>query len=149
MTSVDAALSGVTRLGFDTSPFIYFVERHPAYSSLMHEVFRRVSAGQPSGQTSIVTLVETLTHPKRHGNARLEAHYRAMLLSSRNFTMFDVHARIAEGAADLRARYNLRTPDALQLAAASHGGCEAFLTNDTGLRRVTELRVLVLDELTL
>lgn len=41
----------------------------------------------------------------------------------------------------------LRTPDALQIAAALVAGCEAFLTNDAGLKRVTELRVLVLDEL--
>jgi len=48
---------------------------------------------------------------------------------------------------DLRARYSLRTPDALQLAAALSVGCEAFLTNDHDLERVTDLRVRVLDNL--
>jgi predicted nucleic acid-binding protein len=54
---------------------------------------------------------------------------------------------VAESAAELRARYNLSLTDALQMAAALAAGCDAFLTNDTALKRVTELRVLVLDDL--
>jgi hypothetical protein len=44
---------------------------------------------------------------------------------------------VAERAAELRARYNLRTPDALQVATALVRRCEAFLTNDARLKRVT------------
>jgi predicted nucleic acid-binding protein len=39
--------------------------------------------------------------------------------------------------------------DALQVATALNSSCEAFLTNDSNLKRVTQLRVLVLDELEL
>jgi predicted nucleic acid-binding protein len=39
--------------------------------------------------------------------------------------------------------------DALQIATALIAGCAALLANDTRLQRVTELRVLVLDELEL
>lgn len=56
---------------------------------------------------------------------------------------------LAEQAADLRARYNLRTPDAVQIATAIDTGCDAFLTNDIALKRVTEICVIVLSELTL
>ena len=52
-------------------------------------------------------------------------------------------------AAGFRARYHLLLPDALQIAVALEAGCEAFLTNDLTLKRVTDLRVLVLDELKL
>jgi predicted nucleic acid-binding protein len=55
----------------------------------------------------------------------------------------------AERAADLRARYGLKTPDALQIGCALESGCDAFLCNDLALKRVTELRVLALDELEL
>jgi predicted nucleic acid-binding protein len=54
---------------------------------------------------------------------------------------------ITEKAAELRAKYNLSLTDALQIAAALAAGCEAFLTNDTAIKRVNELRVLVLSEL--
>jgi predicted nucleic acid-binding protein len=49
----------------------------------------------------------------------------------------------------LRAGYNLRTPDALQIATAVELNCQAFLTNDKQLQPVAELRVLILDELEL
>jgi predicted nucleic acid-binding protein len=55
----------------------------------------------------------------------------------------------AERGARLRAAYRLKTPDAIQLAIATESRCEAFLTNDTDLARVEELRVLVLNRLEL
>jgi predicted nucleic acid-binding protein len=60
-----------------------------------------------------------------------------------------VDTTIAERAADLRARWRIRTPDALQIATALDAGCQAFLTNDHALRRVTDLQILVLDDLEL
>jgi predicted nucleic acid-binding protein len=38
-------------------------------------------------------------------------------------------------------------PDALQMAAAISNRCDAFLTNDAQLARVTESKVLVIDAL--
>ncbi|MBD2354935.1 hypothetical protein H6G41_09915 [Tolypothrix sp. FACHB-123] len=40
--------------------------------------------------------------------------------------------------------YGLKLLDALQVATALVAGCDAFLTNDVALQRVTELRILVL-----
>ena len=50
-------------------------------------------------------------------------------------------------AAELRARYRLRLPDAIQLAVALNAGCQAFLTNDRDLQRVTAVRILSLEDL--
>jgi len=38
LMTVDQALIGVTKLGLDTSPFIYFIERHPVYQTLTQGV---------------------------------------------------------------------------------------------------------------
>jgi predicted nucleic acid-binding protein len=72
-----------------------------------------------------------------------------LLSSSSDFQTLPITSDIAEQAASLRARYGLRTPDALQIATALAADCGAFVTNDARLQRVTELRVLVLDELEL
>lgn len=149
MTKLDAALRGITHLGFDTSPFIYLVERNPAYLLLCREVFKRVDAGAISGHTSVVTLTEVLVVPLRVGNTAVEKEYRDLLRHGRNIGLTSINLAIAETAADSRARYNLRIPDALQMAAAIKAGCQAFLTNDSGLKRVTELTVPTLDELEL
>jgi predicted nucleic acid-binding protein len=50
-------------------------------------------------------------------------------------------------AAELRARYNLSLTDAFQIAVALQSGCDAFLTNDMTLKRVSELSVVVLEEM--
>jgi predicted nucleic acid-binding protein len=147
VTKIDDALAGVTKLGIDTSPFIYFVERYPVYVDRVREIFRRIDAGAVAGYTSMLTVTEVLTQPKREGKHQVEADYRAMLYQSRHLDLLLIDATVAERAADLRAAYRLRTPDALQVAAALAAGCEAFLTNDAALQRVTELRVLVLDDL--
>jgi len=149
MMKLDDALAGVTQLGFDTSPIIYFVEAHPQYDALVTEVFQRIDDGTLTGCTSVISLSEVLVHPLRRGDFDLQQEYRDLLLHSDHFQTVSIDPDLAERAADLRARYNLRTPDALQIVAALVEGCEAFLTNDGALQRVTELRVLVLDELEL
>jgi predicted nucleic acid-binding protein len=70
-------------------------------------------------------------------------------VSSPGLQTVEINSIVAERAADFRARYGMRLPDALQVAAAVQERCEAFLTNDRRLARVTETRVLVLDDLEL
>lgn len=148
MTTVADALAAVYRLGFDTSPFIYLIERHPQYVDRVRQVFSRIDSGTMLGFSSVLTLTEVLTQPIQHGNDVVQAEYRAFLLGSRNLSLADITAAIAENAALLRARHRLRTPDALQIDTALELNCDAFVTNDTGLRRVTELPIIVIDDLT-
>ncbi len=81
---LDTALAGVSTLGIDTSPFIYYIERHTDHVAVMREVVRRVDEGIIMAATSAITLTEVLTRPKQVGDSRLEAEYRALLIRSRN-----------------------------------------------------------------
>ncbi len=140
------ALSGVTKLGVDTAPLIYYIEQHPRYARVVSPAFDLISRGRLAGVTTVVTLVEVLTLPLQKGNQRLAESYKAVLESGDNLTMMSIDQPLAERAAELRAQYGVRTPDALQIAAAMQAGCEAFLTNDKRLPAVPGLRILVLDE---
>lgn len=51
---------------------------------------------------------------------------------------------MAETAAQLRAKYGLKTPDALQIATALEHHADYFLTNDHRLNSVTEINVITL-----
>jgi len=113
----------------------------------MRDIFRRVDEGNPQIVTSVITLTEILVLPIETGNQAYELAYREMLLNTESIRLERVSVAIAEQAAHLRARYNLRTPDALHIATAITAGCDAFLTNDRALRRADVIRVLVLDEL--
>ena len=147
MTKLEQALLGVTRLCFDTAPIIYFVEHHQAYLNIMREVLHHIDTGTMFGYSSVITLTEVLVQPKKMGNAALENRYGQVLRQSRNFELISINESVAEFAADLRARYAIRTPDALQIATALSVGCQAFLTNDKQLRSIAELKMLVLDDL--
>lgn len=146
---LDTALRNVAFIGLDTSPFIYFVEQNPLYVDLMREVFKRITNGDFQASSSVITLTEVLIQPLRQNNQTLADDYRDLLFNGINFRLFSLTASIAERAAEIRAKYNLRTPDALQIATALENGCDTFLCNDNGLKRVTEIQILVLDELEL
>lgn len=141
------ALKGVGRLYIETAPLIYYVETHPAYLARMDAIIEMVENRPIRTFSSVITLAEVLIQPLRMGDKSLEQEYREILVNSGGYRLIPITVRVAESAADLRARYNLRIPDALHVASALRTGCDAFLTNDIGIKRVTELTVLVLDEL--
>ena len=73
--------------------------------------------------------------------------YKELLTTFPNFQMVDLDADLADKASELRAKFNLKTPDAIQVAATLQAGGTAFITNDPVFKRVTEIEVLLIDEL--
>jgi predicted nucleic acid-binding protein len=143
------ALRGVHRLAFDTSPLIYLIEKHPTYFDRMVFIIHAVQNNPIDGVASVLVLTEVLVQPLRAEDLALAKDYEDIFLNSVNFRLLPVDGPVARQAAHLRAHYNLRTPDALHLATAITSGSNAFFTNDLALKRVKEVRVIVLDELEL
>lgn len=127
-------------VGLDTAPLIYFIEQNPSYIAMMRVFFRALN----QGNFTVVTLPEVLVYPFRQGNTELSQQYRDILFNSVGLTTVEVDSNIAEIAAQLRADYNLRTPDAIQMATAISTGSSFFLTNDARLPSLPRLSVLVL-----
>lgn len=94
--------------------------------------------------TSAVTLLEVLIVPYRAGDGALARRYEALLTRSRGLTMVELARPLLRAAAQLRAVHGVRTPDALQLAAALGRGCAAFVTNDRRLPDLSNLPVVQL-----
>ena len=130
----------------DTAVFIYFMEEHPRYLSVVEPVFAAMEGARLQAVTSGVTLLETLVLPYRSGDADLAERYEALLTQSRGIRFVDLDRALLRGAAQLRAVFRVRTPDALQLAAALTTRCTAYLTNDRDLPRIPGLKVLQLSE---
>ncbi len=140
-------LKTITRLGLDSAPVIYFVEGNAEYYGRCEPFFQAIDAGNIEAFTSTLTLPEALMHPLRNNDAVLALAFRRLLLNTRTITSVPSVVSIAEEAARLCASYNLRTADAIQIATAIHAGCDAFLTNDIKLKRITELRIIIVSEL--
>ncbi|MGB1286970.1 MAG: type II toxin-antitoxin system VapC family toxin [Aggregatilineales bacterium] len=143
------ALKGVSRLYVETAPFIYYLESYPVFLEKMRYVFTRLDAGDFDIFTCPVTLTETLVKPVKDIDDVLVEQYKDVFFRTEGIAVLPMSANAGEIAAELRAKYGLKTPDALHIASAIDSDCDAFLTNDKALKRVTEIRVLVLDDLEL
>jgi predicted nucleic acid-binding protein len=133
---------GPGRVAVDTAVFIYFIEEHPTYLPEVAPLFEQADQGVRELVTSTVTLLELLVVPYRTGNQRLAARYEALLTQSRGIRLVDVTRSQIHAAAQLRALSRVRTPDALQLAAAIEHRCASFVTNDRRLPSIPGLRVI-------
>ena|SRR6266511_33489 len=143
MTLLDDIPDG-TLVGLDTMIWIYEVEADPVFGSIVRSFFRdRLAAGSNRAGSSILALGELLVRPLALGRADLVQSFRTAITSSTGFSVWDATRDVVEKAAELRAKYRLKMMDALHVASAVTNRADIFLTNDAGLRRVTEVKVLV------
>jgi predicted nucleic acid-binding protein len=143
---IAAALSDVTSLCLDTSPLIYYIENHPKYGDIVNEAFTLFEKGNFEIVVSSLVLTETMSHPIQSGNPQLASAYYDLIVGTEGINAISVDIAIAKEAASLRAKFALKTIDALHIATAIVAGCDAFLTNDQELKRVTDIAVLVLSD---
>lgn len=132
-------------VALDAAVFIYFIEEHPDYLPVLVPIFEAIDGGALPAVTSAVTLLEVLVVPYRAKDRNLVERYETLLRRSRGLTMIELTLPQLRFAAQLRAETGLRTPDALQVAAALSAGCKALVTNDRRLPAgLGDLRVLQL-----
>ena len=129
-------------VGLHTPPFIYFIEEHPKYLSVVRPVFAAIANGKLTGVTSALTLLETLVQPYRVGNAPLAEQYAAFLTRSYGLRCEEISSAVLRAAAQLRAMYNTKPPEAIQLATALAANCSVYLTNARTLPAVPGIRIL-------
>ena len=53
---------------------------------------------------------------------------------------------VAEKAAEIRAKYGVKPPDALQVATSLVHHAEAFITNDKELKKIKEINIITMKE---
>jgi predicted nucleic acid-binding protein len=131
-------------VGADTALFIYLIEERSPFLSLIEPLFREADEGRRELVTSAITLLEVLVVPYRAGNRPLAERYEALLMRSRGVRVVDLSVDQLRAAAQLRATFGVKTPDALQIVAALAGGCTTFVTNDRRIPSIPGMRVLQL-----
>ena len=134
----------------DTNCFIYYFEDSEKYAPKLEIIFNQTQGGQLRTNMSILSLLEILVKPKKEGNIFLENRYKVILKNYPNLEIIELSFVIADTAAQLRAEYKLKTPDAIILATALNTNSKYFLTNDQHFISIGEkenIAVLLLDEL--
>ena len=147
MGKMKEIISKYSIVALDTAIFIYHFEKSKTYFKLTKEIFSRLDENQDfSAITSILTLLEVSVKPIEDSRNDLLKEYSDKLLYDNKLTTLMIQSDIAIKAAELRAKYRLRTPDAIQIATSIIGKAGAFITNDIALKKVKEIEVLILDD---
>jgi predicted nucleic acid-binding protein len=115
------------RVYLDSCITIYFVEKHPKFSSKIEERLLALNDAD-AVCCSPLSRLECLVVPLRNNDLPLigafEAFFQTQVVLDMTTDCFDLAAR-------LRADHpNLKTPDALHLSSAEVHGCDEFWTND-------------------
>lgn len=127
----------------DTAPFIYVLESHPQFADQFVGMFEAAAKGDLTVALSTITLAEVLTGPFKAGQTALAKRYEKALSL---YNVIPVSTPIAALAAQLRAQYRLKLPDAIQLATALDIGAAAFVTHDRDFSQVTGVEILTGDK---
>lgn len=131
----------------DTAPFIYFFKQHPDHFPVLETLFAQLYETGAQAITSTITYIELTTHPARQGKNQLVRKYRDYLSNSENISIFSLDMDIADHVVEIRARYQFKTPDAVQLGTAVACGADYIITNDKAWQRFEEIKVVLVGEL--
>jgi predicted nucleic acid-binding protein len=112
----------------DACLIIYLVEEHPRWGAPV----ARAMIQEPEARfgASPLTKCECLVAPYKRSDPVLR---RAYLEFFDRLVPLPMPDEVYIQAAELRARFGLKTPDALHLACAQHNRCVALWTNDDRL----------------
>ena len=94
--------------------------------------------------TSAISLIECRSKPLRDGDAQRVALYDAFF-ASRDLTLLPVDRAVADEATRLRAKYNLKTPDAIHIGSAALHGASLLVTTDHDFARCRDLPGMVIE----
>ena len=117
----------------DANCLIYTVEHISPYDGLLQPVWQRGAV-----LTSELSRLEVLVKPLQAEDSLLQCIYRD-LLSAAEVDRHPLTTEVLERAAQLRANFGIKTPDAIHAATALIRNAALFLSNDDGFKRVPDL----------
>lgn len=147
MAPLASLLAGHRLVALDTSVWIYHFEGSSAYGRAADSVLEAVNQGRVAAVVSELVLLELLVAPLKKGAQDVADEIELTLLHFPHLQLAPVTRGVLVRAAETRARYGLRTPDAIMVATAVESGATLAVTNDVAWRKVKELEVVVLRDL--
>ena len=128
------------RYYLDSAPIIYLVEQVQPYATAVRG---KLSAQGLTLITSELTRLECRVKPLRNGDAALLQDFDVYFASS-IVEIIPLTRDVIDRATEIRAQFNFKTPDSIQLAAAVVSNSGVFLTNDHRLNRFTGIPIEVI-----
>jgi len=129
----------------DACILIYLIEGDYSQKRQIKKTFSPLNTAPNKIGFSDLSRLECLVYPIRHNNNLLRFAYESFF-KGKYSRYIQITPEVFENATQLRARYTIKTPDALHLTAAKLGGCDIFLTNDNRLEGIDAgVKIKILD----
>ena len=103
---------------------------------------RKVHSRSGSVVSRELTLAETLVIPFKDGDGEPVRQYETFLTTGNGVSVVAISRSVMRRSAELRARFNNRTPDAIHVACALEAGCRYFTTADRRLQAPDDIEIL-------
>ena len=147
MGSVTNLLKKHSTIALDTCVWIYHFEQNPEFADNTRQILTAVAKGQCRTVVSELLLMELITGPLKLGRQDVADEYETLLTHYPNLTLAPITRNVLLEAAQMRALYGFRTPDAIILATAKEYGATLVVTNDQSWSRYPHLTMLCLSEI--
>lgn len=133
------------RIALDTNIFIYALNNNPKFPIAV-ELIKHLPYSNHRIYTSTITLTEIVVPLYIKDKPERISKYIDFVSGYGRTMILDVDQSIAIKAAEMRAVYRLKTPDAIQLATALVCKADVFITADQGykIEKIDNLKIIKL-----
>jgi predicted nucleic acid-binding protein len=136
--------TGMSALYLDSNVIIYFIEDRGALRKAASEIILEAQQRGVQLVTSELALAECLHGAYRQQNETLAELYVEFLAGDGMFQLVSLSPPILRTSAKLAALHSTKLLDAIHVASALEIRCQAFVTNDRGIRTPDDLEVIQL-----
>lgn len=138
-------LSQINKIGLDVNIILYYLHQDKSFGK---QSLKLLTATETKTKIiSALVYTEAFVYVFEDDDESLVKKQLKALESIPKLQIIVPTKQICLTAAQLRAAYKLKTPDAIHLATAIDSGCDAFITNDSNLKKVQEITVLTLRDI--
>jgi predicted nucleic acid-binding protein len=143
---LDAIPTG-SLVALDTVVWIYEFEFHPIFGPITRILFREgFGKAVCRAACSLLVLGEVLVEPLARSRTDVADRYRLTISPGPDLIVWPISRDVIETAAFLRAKYRIKMLDAIHVGSAVVHRADVFVTNDGGLRRISEIPILILSD---
>lgn len=117
--------------------FIYLIEGNPQYAPRVKAIYEAMLRRRDTLCTSVFTLGEVLTGPRKVGAHTVVDRIRQFFLNDTNVQLLPFTIETSDRYSLIRATTGAKSADAIHLASAADTGVEVFITHDKTMQRLT------------
>jgi predicted nucleic acid-binding protein len=128
------------KLFLDACAIIYCLESKGEHGQNSRSLITSALKNDAQLIVSRLSFLECRVLPLKTKNENLLKHYN-QFFNANNLQIIELTADVVSLAADLRAKYPIKTPDALQMACALKSNAEIFVTGDKRLAVIEEINI--------